>query len=178
MNVPHSFLMIVVVVAVAALFPLTATAQPPTTVLLAVNDVQVFAGADSPCPFDVTFTGPERSSSQPTTTTAARRSVRPSTAHSPTPSSAPGARWCQTDRRRCTSTSAPGRWSTPARSLPFTSRVMRSSSANPADSHSRPTEASSPSPDIPFLKPARYAPRCPRERADEHVGNDLGRIVP
>src|SRR5205814_5130758 len=84
MNVPHSFLMIVVVVAVAALFPLTATAQPPTTVLLAVNDVQVFAGADSPCPFDVTFTGPERSSSQPTTTTAARRSVRPSTAHSPT----------------------------------------------------------------------------------------------
>ena len=57
MNVPHSFLMIVVVVAVAALFPLTATAQPPTTVLLAVNDVQVFAGADSPCPFDVTFTG-------------------------------------------------------------------------------------------------------------------------
>jgi len=57
MNVPHSFLMIVVAVAVAALFPLTATAQPPTTVLLAVNDVQVFAGADSPCPFDVTFTG-------------------------------------------------------------------------------------------------------------------------
>ena len=57
MNVPHSFLMIVVAVAVAALFPLTATAQPPTTVLLAVNDVQVFAGAESPCPFDVTFTG-------------------------------------------------------------------------------------------------------------------------
>jgi len=57
MNVPHSFLMIVVVVAVAALFPLTATAQPPTTVLLAVNDVQVFAGPDSPCPFDITFTG-------------------------------------------------------------------------------------------------------------------------
>ena len=35
MNVPHSFLVIVVVVAVAALFPLTATAQPPTTALLA-----------------------------------------------------------------------------------------------------------------------------------------------
>ena len=57
MNVPHSLLVIVVVVAVAALFPLTATAQRPTTVLLAVNDVQVFAGADSPCPFDITFTG-------------------------------------------------------------------------------------------------------------------------
>src|SRR3954467_12321142 len=117
--------------------------------------------------------GRERSGSRPTTTTAARRSVRPSTVHSPTPSLAPGARWSQTDLRRCTSTSAPGRWSTPARSLPFTSRVMRSSSANPADSLSRPTEASSPSPDIPFLIPARYAPRCPRERADEHVGNDL-----
>jgi hypothetical protein len=25
--------------------------------VLPVNDVQVFAGADSPCPFDVTFTG-------------------------------------------------------------------------------------------------------------------------
>src|SRR5437016_573525 len=57
MNALHRFLMIVALLAVAALFPLTANAQPPTTVLLAVNDVQVFAGADSPCPFDITFTG-------------------------------------------------------------------------------------------------------------------------
>ncbi len=53
----HSFWTIVVVVALAALVPLTASAQPPTVELVPVNDVQVFAGADSPCPFDVTFTG-------------------------------------------------------------------------------------------------------------------------
>ena len=46
-----------VLAAVAALFPLAASAQPPTVDLVPVNDVQVFAGADSPCPFDITFTG-------------------------------------------------------------------------------------------------------------------------
>lgn len=38
-------------------FPLTAAAQPPTSVQLPVNDVEVFSGAASPCPFDITFTG-------------------------------------------------------------------------------------------------------------------------
>jgi len=41
----------------AALFPLSASAQAPAGVLVPVNDIEVFAGADSPCPFDVTFTG-------------------------------------------------------------------------------------------------------------------------
>jgi hypothetical protein len=45
------------VIAAAAAFPLTAGATQPTSVQLAVNDVEVFARADSPCPFDVTFTG-------------------------------------------------------------------------------------------------------------------------
>jgi hypothetical protein len=50
-------LLVAVAAVVAALFPVTAGAQPPTSELVQVNDVQVFAGADSPCPFDVTFTG-------------------------------------------------------------------------------------------------------------------------
>lgn len=45
------------VAAVAALFPLTATAQAPTVEFVPVNDVQVISGPDSPCPFDITFTG-------------------------------------------------------------------------------------------------------------------------
>jgi hypothetical protein len=45
------------VAAAAAIFPLRAAAQPPTVVLVPVNDVEVFSGADSPCPFDTTFTG-------------------------------------------------------------------------------------------------------------------------
>src|SRR4051795_12886267 len=50
-------IVIVVAVAVAAFFPLTASAQRPAVEFVPVNDVQVFAGADSPCPFDITFTG-------------------------------------------------------------------------------------------------------------------------
>src|SRR3954453_6759722 len=50
-------IVIVVAVAVAAFFPLTASAQRPAVEVVPVNDVQVFAGADSPCPFDITFTG-------------------------------------------------------------------------------------------------------------------------
>src|SRR5215472_7587331 len=46
-----------VVIAVAVVLPLTAGATQPTSVQLPVNDVEVFTGADSPCPFDVTFTG-------------------------------------------------------------------------------------------------------------------------
>src|SRR5436190_13513281 len=46
-----------VLAAVAALFPLAASAQPPTVDVVPVNDVQVFAGSDSPCAFDITFTG-------------------------------------------------------------------------------------------------------------------------
>jgi hypothetical protein len=49
------FIAIAVVVPLAC--PLTAAAQPPTVELVQANDVQVFAGADSPCPFDITFTG-------------------------------------------------------------------------------------------------------------------------
>jgi hypothetical protein len=48
---------VVVAVAVAAFFPLAAGAQQPAVEFVPVNDVQVFAGTDSPCPFDVTFTG-------------------------------------------------------------------------------------------------------------------------
>jgi hypothetical protein len=52
----HAFVTAAVIAAAAA-FPLTAGATPPTSVQLPVNDVEVFAGADSPCSFDVTFTG-------------------------------------------------------------------------------------------------------------------------
>lgn len=41
----------------AALLPGAASAQPPTSEQVSVNDLQVFAGLDSPCPFDITFTG-------------------------------------------------------------------------------------------------------------------------
>src|SRR3954471_17002487 len=50
-------IVILVTAAVAAFFPLTASAQQPAVELVPVNDLQVFAGADSPCPFDITFTG-------------------------------------------------------------------------------------------------------------------------
>jgi hypothetical protein len=43
--------------AAIVVFPLPAAAQPPTSVQVPVNYVQVFSGADSPCPFDITFTG-------------------------------------------------------------------------------------------------------------------------
>jgi hypothetical protein len=42
---------------VAAAFPVGAAARAPTVELVPVNDVFVFSGADSPCPFDVVFTG-------------------------------------------------------------------------------------------------------------------------
>lgn len=50
LGIPTAFAAIVV-------FPLTAAAQPATSVQVQVNDVEVFSGADSPCPFDITFTG-------------------------------------------------------------------------------------------------------------------------
>jgi len=41
-----------------AVFPLTAAAaQPPESVQEPTKDVQVFSGPNSPCPFDITFTG-------------------------------------------------------------------------------------------------------------------------
>ncbi len=52
-----TYLIIVLVAATAALFPVSASAQAPSAVVMPVNDVETFAGADSPCPFDVTFTG-------------------------------------------------------------------------------------------------------------------------
>jgi hypothetical protein len=54
---PGRHVVIVVALAVAAFFPLTASAQQPAVEFVPVNDVQVLAGADSPCPFDITFTG-------------------------------------------------------------------------------------------------------------------------
>ena len=50
---------LVVTAALAAIviFPTAAAAQPPTVEVVPVDDVQVFAGADSPCPFDITLTG-------------------------------------------------------------------------------------------------------------------------
>jgi hypothetical protein len=49
-------LLVAAVGAVAVLVPTTAAAQPPTVELVQINDVQVLSGADSPCPFDITFT--------------------------------------------------------------------------------------------------------------------------
>ena len=50
-------LLVTVAAAVAAVLPMQAVAQPPIVELQQVNDVQVYSGADSPCPFDITFTG-------------------------------------------------------------------------------------------------------------------------
>ena len=47
----------VVVAAVAGVFAAAAAAQAPTVELVPVNDVEVFSGVDSPCPFDIVFTG-------------------------------------------------------------------------------------------------------------------------
>jgi hypothetical protein len=41
---------------VAAAFPAAAAAREPTVELVPVNEVTVFTGADSPCPFDVVST--------------------------------------------------------------------------------------------------------------------------
>ena len=38
-------------------FPGVAAAVPPTRTQMPADDVEVFAGVDSPCPFDITFTG-------------------------------------------------------------------------------------------------------------------------
>ena len=54
---PRRHVLVAVAVAVAAFFPLTPSAQQPAVELVPVNDVEVFAGADSPCAFDITFTG-------------------------------------------------------------------------------------------------------------------------
>ena len=47
----------IVVAAVAGVLAAAAAAQAPTVELVQANDVEVFSGADSPCPFDVVFTG-------------------------------------------------------------------------------------------------------------------------
>jgi len=47
----------IVVAAVAGVFAAAAAARAPTVELMPVNDVTVFSGADSPCPFDIVFTG-------------------------------------------------------------------------------------------------------------------------
>jgi hypothetical protein len=51
------FLTFALLLAAIAALPPTAAAQPPTVELVQVNDVQVISGADSPCSFDITFTG-------------------------------------------------------------------------------------------------------------------------
>ena len=48
--------MVVAAAFVAAAFPAAAAARGPTVELVPVNDVTVFSGADSPCPFDLVFT--------------------------------------------------------------------------------------------------------------------------
>jgi len=50
-------LILATVAAAAVALPVNANAQQPTVELMPVNDVEVLTGADSPCPFDVTFTG-------------------------------------------------------------------------------------------------------------------------
>jgi hypothetical protein len=84
--------------------PPAAVAQPPTVELVPVNDVQVFAGADSPCPFDVTFTGSGTVRLTTYYDNAGTPIGRASTAPSRTRSSASGRRWSRTGRRLCIST--------------------------------------------------------------------------
>jgi hypothetical protein len=43
--------------AAIVMFPRPAAAQPPTSIQVPANDVEVFRGADSPCSFGITFTG-------------------------------------------------------------------------------------------------------------------------
>src|SRR5438045_4729939 len=50
-------LVITAAVLATVALPTAAAAQPPTVEAVAVDDVQVFSGADSPCSFDITFTG-------------------------------------------------------------------------------------------------------------------------
>jgi hypothetical protein len=50
-------LIIVAAAFVAAAFPASAGATAPTVELVPVNEVTVFSGSDSPCPFDIVFTG-------------------------------------------------------------------------------------------------------------------------
>jgi hypothetical protein len=48
---------VVAALAAAVVFPAVASATPPTREEMPVDTVDVFAGPDSPCPFDVTLTG-------------------------------------------------------------------------------------------------------------------------
>ena len=60
-----------------------AAAQPPTSVQVPVNS-QALAGADSPCPFDITFTGAgtiRLTTFYDSTGTPARQSVHGALAH-------------------------------------------------------------------------------------------------
>jgi hypothetical protein len=127
MNPPRSLIAALVATA-AAVFPMTSNAQAPTVELVPVNDVQVFAGADSPCPFDITFTGTGTTKLTTYYDNNGTRSGKASTARSRTPSSAPGTRSSRTARPPYTSTSAAGRWSTRAKSSPSTSPETGSSS--------------------------------------------------
>ena len=55
---PTRCLVLTLLLAGAATFlPATAAAQQPTVEMVPVDTVQVLSGADSPCPFDITFTG-------------------------------------------------------------------------------------------------------------------------
>ena len=55
---PTRRLVLTLLLAGAATFlPATAAAQQPTVEMVPVDTVQVLSGADSPCPFDITFTG-------------------------------------------------------------------------------------------------------------------------
>src|SRR4051794_18285938 len=54
---PRTAFAVAALAALAGFFPPLAAAQSPTIELTPVNDVQMFTGTDSPCSFDITFTG-------------------------------------------------------------------------------------------------------------------------
>ena len=69
---------------VAAAFPAAAAARAPTVELVPVDDVFVFSGADSPCPFDVVFTSTgtvERTTFYDSSGTPIRQSVHGALTH-------------------------------------------------------------------------------------------------
>jgi hypothetical protein len=57
MKAGRGLVLAVVMAVIGTLFAPAASAKTPTVELVPVNDVQVLSGADSPCPFDITFTG-------------------------------------------------------------------------------------------------------------------------
>src|SRR3954452_978015 len=143
----------------AGFFPPPAAAQSPTIQVIPVNDVQVFTATDSPCSFDITFTGTGTialTSYYDQSGAPLRQAVHGALTHtifSAWPRLPP------TGRHRCTSTSPRVRWSIRGKRLPSTCPAMESSSASPVGSRSRPTGVSSRSSATPSATPPRSALR-------------------